>query len=142
MPRSAEQVRWDFVQEWLRKAEADRFAAEVLLGVNQTDYYAVAFHAQQAAEKWLKAFLVRYQIPFPKTHDIGYLLKLAAQADAALPQELADAELLTPFGVDFRYPGAEIVDRAMAAQAVAWATMVKDAVLARLQSYLAAGRPQ
>ncbi|WP_245668985.1 HEPN domain-containing protein [Chloroflexus islandicus] len=90
----------------------------------------------------MKALLVRYQIPFPKTHDIGYLLKLAAQADAALPQELADAELLTPFGVDFRYPGAEIVDRAMVAQAVAWATMVKDAVLNRLQSYLAAGRPQ
>ena len=56
MKRTHEQVVWDFVQSWLRKAEGDLRAAERLLEVQQEDYFATAFHAQQAAEKFLKAF--------------------------------------------------------------------------------------
>jgi HEPN domain-containing protein len=70
MQRTREQVIWDFVQDWLRKAEGDLRAMERLLEMEQEDYFTAAFHAQQAAEKFLKAFLVRYQIAFPKTHDI------------------------------------------------------------------------
>jgi len=70
MTRTREQVIWDFVQDWLRKAEGDFAAAEHLLGLAQQDCFTAAFHAQQAAEKFLKALLVRHQIPFPKTHDI------------------------------------------------------------------------
>ncbi len=71
MSRTREQVIWDFVQNWLRKAETDLRAAEHLLTIDQEDYFPAAFHAQQAAEKFLKGFLSRHQIPFPKTHDIG-----------------------------------------------------------------------
>lgn len=118
MKRTCEQVIWDFVQGWLLEAQAGMRAAEHLLGIEQDDYSAVAFHAQQAAEKLLKALLVRHQIPFPKTHDIAQLLELVAQSTPSLCDELAPAALLTPFGVEFRYPGEETADAGVAARAV------------------------
>ena len=141
MSRTREQVIWDFVQEWMRKAEGDCRAAEHLLALEQQDYFTAAFHAQQAAEKLLKAFLVRHQVPFGKTHDIQELVDLAATRDASLKRELASAEALTPFGVEFRYPGDQVADLQTAEQAVEEARRVRAAVLARLQNYLSRGRP-
>jgi len=141
MKRTREQVVWDFVQGWLRKAEGDLRAAEHLLELEQEDYFVAAFHAQQAAEKFLKALLVRYQIPFPKTHDIQHLLDLVSAAEPSLKQDLASAVTLTPFGVEFRYPGEQITSSAMAHEAVREARMVKEAALRRLKSYLSQGRP-
>ena len=66
--RTPEQVKRDFVQQWLSKADKDLQAAGVLLRAQLDDYESVGFHAQQAAEKYIKAFLVRHQIEFPKTH--------------------------------------------------------------------------
>jgi HEPN domain-containing protein len=141
MKRTHEQVVWDFVQSWLRKAEGDLRAAERLLEVQQEDYFATAFHAQQAAEKFLKAFLVRLQIPFPKTHNIEQLLQLAMPSDPSLEEELASAVTLTPYGVEFRYPGEEIADFETAKQALEEAKWVKTAILGRLKDYLSQGRP-
>ena len=62
----------------------------------------VGFHCQQAAEKYLKALLTRYQTEFPKTHDIKTLLQLAGDPVA---DSLGAAKWLTPFGVEIRYPG-------------------------------------
>lgn len=70
MPRTREQVVWDFVQGWVGKVEGDLRAARHLLDLDHEDFFDVAFHAQQAAEKFLKALLVYHQIPFPKTHDL------------------------------------------------------------------------
>ncbi len=47
--RTPEQVKWDFVQQWLDKARKDLAAAEVLLNEGFGDYENVGFHAQQAA---------------------------------------------------------------------------------------------
>lgn len=65
---------------------------------------AIGFHAQQAAEKSLKAFLVRYQIEFPKTHDLGELLDLTATVDSSFAGSLREVTILTPYGVGIRYP--------------------------------------
>ena len=69
--RSREQVIRDFVQQWLHKAKADLAAAEILASSEMPDYSTGVFHCQQATEKFIKAYLVRYQIEFPKTHDLG-----------------------------------------------------------------------
>lgn len=141
MKRTPEQVIWDFVQGWLKKAAGDLQAAERLLQFNEDDYFSSAFHAQQAAEKFLKAFLVRHQIPFPKTHDIQDLLRLAGRADPALERELSSAAMVTPFGVEFRYPGDETADRETAQQALDEAKRVQAGVLSRLKKYRDQGRP-
>ena len=65
----------------------------------------VGFHCRQAAEKYLRALLTRWQVEFPKTHDIKALLLLVGRADAGAAEAMRDARWLTPFGVEIRYPG-------------------------------------
>ena len=141
MPRSHAQVIWDFIQGWLEKAEADLQAARLLVAAPSRDYFTAAFHAQQAAEKYLKALLVWHQTAFVKTHDIQHLINLGARRDPSLARDLATAASLTPYGVDFRYPGATPVPQAHAEAAVREAERVGDIVLRRLSAYLAQGRP-
>jgi len=71
------------LRQWIEKAEADlevarRIAADA--AVNLRIREIVGFPCQQAAEKYLKALLTRYQIEFPKTHDIKTLLQLVETA--------------------------------------------------------------
>lgn len=42
--RTPEQVKWDFVQQWLDKARKDLAASEVLLKEEFEDYENVGFH--------------------------------------------------------------------------------------------------
>ena len=105
MKRTREQVIWDFVQSWLHKAEGDLRACEHLLRLEEDDYFASAFHAHQAAEKFLKAFLVRHQIPFRKTHDLDELASECERLDGGLVSILGRTRDLTPFAWRFRYPG-------------------------------------
>ena len=56
--KRAEAVRQEFVQNWLRKAAADLAAAQHLLTGGEHLVSSAAFHAQQAAEKALKAVLI------------------------------------------------------------------------------------
>lgn len=49
--RSPEQVTWDFVQQWLSKAQKDLQAASVLLAADLDDYENVGFHALENLAK-------------------------------------------------------------------------------------------
>ena len=140
--RTPEQAIWDFVQQWLDRAHKDLRAAAVLLKEASDDYESVGFHAQQAAEKFLKAYLVRHQIEFPKTHNITVLRQLVAQVDQALADRLAPADALTPYGVEFRYPGdIPLLSRDQGTQALLVTQQTRDLILAHLKPYLDAGRP-
>jgi HEPN domain-containing protein len=141
--RTPEQVKWDFVQQWLNRAHKDLVAGEMLLKGGFEDYENVGFHAQQAAEKYIKAFLVRHQIEFPKAHNIALLRQLVANVDPELAKSLAEADALTPYGVEFRYPGdLPSVSRDEGERAVRLAEETRDLILASLKSYLDARRPQ
>jgi len=140
--RSPEQVIWDLVQGWLRKAEEDFQVARELMERDRTSYTPVGFHGQQAAEKFLKGLLSRHQIPFPKTHDIEELLILVERATPGIHAELRDAEILSPYGVETRYPSERPdLNRGQGAEAVRLASLVRTAVMQRLDAYLRAGRP-
>lgn len=64
------------------------------------------FHAQQAVEKALKAWLALLHVLYPRTHDLTLLLDLLqeAGADAAA---YSDLEWLTQFAVQMRYELAQ-----------------------------------
>ncbi len=96
--------RGELVRAWLIKAQKDLvFAQEALKrGGDYTDM--ACFHAQQAAEKALKAYLVWLGIEFPKTHVLEDLLDLIAQKDQGLEDHREGLQLLTPFAVETRYP--------------------------------------
>jgi HEPN domain-containing protein len=100
-----DEVRRELVGQWGARAEEDLAVARHLPAEDLPYYGAIGFHAEQAAEESIKAFLVAAQVEFPKTHDLGRLLDLVAAVDAALATELVPAVVLTDYGVDVRYPG-------------------------------------
>jgi len=141
MKRLREQVIWDFIQGWLKKADSDLAVATLTLNTKSDDYFIAAFHAQQAVEKYLKAFLVWRQVPFPKTHEIKKLLSLFPTEDAELVKGLSEADWLTPFGIEFRYPSEEVADLETAKKAVEQAKKVQSMVVECFKDYLEKGRP-
>jgi len=118
MPAEHDEVVHKLVAEWLRWARADMTVA-ALTDDERIAPEIVAFHAQQAAEKVLKALLVQRQFDFPRTHSIGALLALCAEAGFAGTEDLIDASSLTRYAVTTRYPGEdEPVSRQEAREAV------------------------
>lgn len=92
--------------EWLDHAMSDLALAR--LGMESADVLSeqVCFHAQQAAEKALKAVLLHQQIPFPLIHDLDELIEIACQGGCRLPEWANDLGNLTPYAIETRYPGA------------------------------------
>ena len=64
------------VRDWVAKAEEDFAVVRTLSRTRRPVLNdAVCFHAQQCAEKYLKALLTRDHVAFPKTHDLLDLLE-------------------------------------------------------------------
>jgi HEPN domain-containing protein len=132
--RRPEEVKKVLVGQWLAKAEQDLKAGEALLATEPPCLYPACFHAQQAAEKYLKALLTFHQIEFPKTHAIELLLELLERVEPQTASQLQYAGELTPYGVDIRYPGDQPepeLDESR--KAVDLARKVRDAVMNRLK---------
>jgi len=122
--------RSEIVSGWLRKAESDLRVLDASLDVDALD--AACFHAQQAAEKYLKAYLVHSGISFPYTHNLAKLVELCAGVDPAFHSLIAIAEPLTPYAVEMRYDAEFWPEDDVAREARALAIQVRDAVLSRL----------
>jgi len=123
-----------WLRKWVSKAEADlRNAEHTLLLVDyDCPFETVGFHAQQCAEKYLKALIVAGGRNPPRTHDLDALFDLLRPD--GLPG-LGEGELayLTPFGAEFRYPGDfEPSGRADAEKAMDIARRVRAAARATL----------
>lgn len=87
---------------WMAYAKSDLALAkrgkapEVRLG-------ALCFHCQQAAEKALKAVLLKHNVEFPPTHSIKTLLELLPSPLSPSP-DVAVAALLSKYASKGRYP--------------------------------------
>ena len=133
-------ARRELVLQWLDKAASDFDAAEQLCLQGDRFREIIAFLCQQAVEKYLKAFLVRHQIEFPKTHDIAKLLDRVATVNANMAESLRDADVLTPFGVDVRYPSdAPELLPGGETEVIDMARRVRDSVMTSLQPYCDGG---
>lgn len=117
------------VIQWLRYADEDmRLARHALTLTTGVPYRLVAYHAQQCAEKSLKAYLVFHRIDFPYTHNISRLLELCSDA-APWGDALLDAEELSVYAVTTRYPGEdEEVSGDEALRAIDLGALVREAV--------------
>ena len=130
----------ELVFQWFEKAGRDFEAAEYLMSQGGRFREIVAFHCQQAVEKYLKALLVRHLVEFPKTHEISKLLGLVATVYPDLAESLRDADVLTPFGAEVRYPSdAPELLPGGANDAFGIARRAKDGVMALLGAYLKGG---
>jgi HEPN domain-containing protein len=121
------------VRQWLRFAEEDLALASHAMGLPRGPYRLIAYHAQQCAEKCLKAFLVYCNVDFPYTHSIRALLSLCKE-HTSWTETLRDAEELTPYAVTARYPGEDVeVSQEEARRAIEVARQVSAQVRATLQ---------
>lgn len=94
----------ELVVEWLRKAEGDFLAAEQLFNGPTPVLWIVAFHAQQAVEKFTKSLLTFYSIEFERSHDIDYLMILCRSREPEIEGLRVAAARLTEYAVESRYP--------------------------------------
>jgi HEPN domain-containing protein len=101
------QFRSDEAAAWLQFAADDLDTARVLLGAMPPRVRQSLFHAQQAAEKSLKAFLIWHEQPFPLTHDLAVLLRLCVSIDSGIATGVEPALDLTQFAARLRYPGED-----------------------------------
>ena len=88
----------------------DRARSDLLLARSRPEGVHLAdlcFHAQQAAEKAIKALLVARGIEFPYVHDLVFLLSLLGDAGQAAPESVRLARELTRYASVTRYPGLE-----------------------------------
>ena len=89
---------------WLKKAEHDLLNIENNLAATRIPWDTVCFHAQQAAEKVLKALLVYHGQTPPRTHDLVALLTHCLPFAPDLADLERDCRNLTYFAVSARYP--------------------------------------
>ncbi len=91
-------------QTLVRKVGPDTEIADAIIG----------FHAQQAVEKSIKAVLAARGVAFIKSHALSYLIGLVEEHDITAPEALSEADVLSPWAVEFRYEGEQppALDRA------------------------------
>lgn len=127
----------EVIQTWLERARSDLQIGRVTLGARGVLPADICFHAQQCAEKSLKALLLRREINFPKTHAIEVLLDLLKAQEINIPNTVDEAFELSEYAVQTRYPGEwEPVTKAEARRAIERAGLV----LAWVESQLDLGK--
>lgn len=95
----------DEARRLLAKAGEDEYVLDRLLEDAAAPEAVLGFHAQQAAEKLLKAALFLAGAAPPRTHNLAELADLAASSGLKLPTECEALRWLTPYAVLFRYEG-------------------------------------
>jgi len=103
MPDDRQLAVREIVAEWMRHAWSDMTIARMV----ENDEIApeiIAFHAQQAVEKALKALLVQRQVEFTRTHIIGVLIVLCKESGYKIEENLQEAVTLSRFAIASRYP--------------------------------------
>ena len=112
------------LKSWIAHAEDDFLAAKTLARTKKPLLTGACFHAQQSAEKYLKALLILKDVDFPKTHDLSTLNTMCNETGiltGLIPRQLTD---LTEYAVRRRYPGEEPT-REDAKEAIEIATTVR-----------------
>jgi len=110
------------IARWLEFADNDYMVAEHLY----KDFYPkqleiICYHAQQAAEKAIKAIILSTGKDIIKTHDITILLK-ALIDDIEIPKDYFKySDILTRYGVIVRYPDEISIDEIHTKQALEYA---------------------
>lgn len=92
------------VGEWLSKADDDFEFADANLKEGSKFYAQICFHFHQAVEKYLKAYIVAYDLEFEKIHNLVTLLKICASREPSLMSLFDECDLLNASYIDTRYP--------------------------------------
>lgn len=87
---------------WIRKAESDLATMDLCIA-HERALDTACFHAQQAAEKYLKAYLTAMDLDFPSIHNLEVLIELCGQRDPSFLGVTSLGQSLTPYAAVLRY---------------------------------------
>ncbi len=121
----------DLARRWMQKGNSDRLTAK-RTAETIAPYDTACFHAQQAAEKSLKAVLALAGSLIPRTHDLEDLYDESLAVAPGLALDRMELSVLTPYAVQLCYDMGFWPDQATAQQALATVDRVRAAVLAAL----------
>ena len=97
-----------YVNEWIEKADHDLVSAKVIF-TNIPEYFdVIAFHCQQAVEKYIKSTLIHFEIEFLRSHDLVYLLELLSRKVEIDNDTFEKAIRLNGFSTQLRYPNSKV----------------------------------
>lgn len=91
-------------REWLAKADEDFHFAEANLREGSEFYAQLCFHFQQGAEKYLKAYIIKHNLPFDRVHDLVLLLKTCSSHNPEFAELKEECILLNTAYIETRYP--------------------------------------
>ena len=91
----------ELARGWFLKAESDLNTAQ-RMAESDGPYDTACFHAQQAAEKYLKGLLAFRGVPFHRTHNLEELQRLG-ESLPAWPLAGLDLAELSSYAVEARY---------------------------------------
>jgi HEPN domain-containing protein len=98
-------TKLDLIKNWMLKADNDlKSARHELTFCDDAVTDTICFHCQQAAEKYLKTYMIFLDIPFEKTHEIGELIMLCEPKDKDIGFLKDTLDILTDYAVEVRYP--------------------------------------
>ena len=123
------------IEEWLAKADEDYQYAKASLDEGLAFYDQICFHLHQAAEKYLKAYIVAKELEFRKIHDLTKLLQICEAHEKAF-KDLTDViNELNPFYIETRYPGfTNATDKVQAEKAIFMVEKIADFIKSKLAS--------
>jgi HEPN domain-containing protein len=91
----------DEVRKWLRIADSDWKAAQLLLTADT--HAAVCFHVQQCVEKLMKAALIARKTRPPYIHSLVDLSAMLSELEPAWSWSIVELRFLTRGAVEMRY---------------------------------------
>lgn len=119
--------RATLVQGLIRKGDSDLADARRTL-VSEGPYDTACFHAQQACEKYLKAYLAWHEQAIPRTHDLEELQRLCVGMESMPELSMLDLTELTAYAVELRYDAEFWPPQPTAREAVLIAEKVRQVI--------------
>jgi HEPN domain-containing protein len=92
----------DHAHQLWEMASKDHLALTNMRDVQSFAEEIFGFHAQQVIEKGLKAWIAVRRLTYPKSHDVGVLVRILETAGEDLSR-FSDLEDYTIFAVQYRY---------------------------------------
>ena len=92
------------VIEWMQIADDDLDSAKILNESTRKHYEIICYHCAQAAEKYLKGYIVYKDIVPKKTHDLRFLNNLCIELDSNFENLITECAFLNKYANDIRYP--------------------------------------
>jgi len=94
----------EFIEKWIKKADEDFGFAAASLNEEFEYFPQICWHFQQAAEKYLKSYIIANSLEFRKIHDLSALLKTCSAKNSSFDSLSEECKHLQKYYVETRYP--------------------------------------